>query len=56
MNFYYLYFFRNVRNNKYSKELKQLMYEYPNANTTERVEEIIRELKNSKEQNINSLY
>ena len=31
------------------------MYEYPNANT-ERVGEIIEELKNSNEANINGLY
>jgi hypothetical protein len=32
------------------------MYEYPNATTIERVEEIIQELKNSNEPNINSWY
>ena len=32
------------------------MYEYPNANTTKRVEEIIQELKNSNESNINGFY
>ncbi|RGB30043.1 hypothetical protein C1646_765834 [Rhizophagus diaphanus] len=33
--------------------VKQLIYEYLNANTIERVEEIIQELKNSQEPNIN---
>jgi len=32
------------------------MYEYPNANTIERVEEIIQELKNTGEPNINGLH
>ena len=31
------------------------MYKYPNANTIERVEEIIQELKNFQEQNINGM-
>ena len=32
------------------------MYEYPNANTIERAEEIIQELKNTGEPNINGLH
>ena len=48
-------FTRNIRNNKYPDNIKQLMYEYPNANTIERAEAIIQELKNYEELNINSM-
>ncbi|CAB4413407.1 unnamed protein product [Rhizophagus irregularis] len=48
-----IHYNRNIKNNKYPNNVKQLMYEYPNANTIERVEEIIQELKNSQEPNIN---
>ncbi|EXX62126.1 hypothetical protein RirG_164680 [Rhizophagus irregularis DAOM 197198w] len=44
-----IHYNRNIKNNKYPNNVKQLMYEYPNANTIERVEEIIQELKNSQE-------
>ncbi|PKK59038.1 hypothetical protein RhiirC2_871382 [Rhizophagus irregularis] len=48
-----IHYNRNIKNNKYPNNVKQLMYEYPNASTIERVEEIIQELKNSQEPNIN---
>ncbi|CAG8501639.1 1564_t:CDS:2, partial [Scutellospora calospora] len=43
----------NIKNNKYSNHIKQLIYEYPNASMTERVNEIFQILKESNKANIN---
>ncbi|CAG8672956.1 2508_t:CDS:2, partial [Dentiscutata heterogama] len=44
----------NIKNNVYPNHIKQLIYEYPNVDTIERVEEIIQTLKESNEPNINN--
>ena len=41
--------YRNVKNNKYLYKLKELIYEFPNANTTECVDQIFKELEASNE-------
>ncbi|CAB5195378.1 unnamed protein product [Rhizophagus irregularis] len=45
----HIHYNRNVKNNKYSYQLKKLMYEFPNASTTERVNQIFEELEASDE-------
>ena len=53
---FYLFYYRNVKNNKYSYNTKALMYEFPNAKNTERVDQIFEELKVSDEPNIKGKY
>ncbi|EXX50481.1 hypothetical protein RirG_270430 [Rhizophagus irregularis DAOM 197198w] len=48
----HIHYNRNVKNNKYSYQLKKLMYEFPNASTTERVNQIFEELEASDESTI----
>lgn len=51
----YFFICRNVKNNKYSHQLKELMYEFPNASSTERVDQIFKELEESNESTIKGI-
>lgn len=51
-----LFYYRNVKNNKYPDNIKTLMYEFPNAASIERVNQIFEELKASNEPNIEGIF
>ena len=51
-----LFYYRNIKNNKYSHNIKALIYEFPNANNVERINQIFEELKASDEPNIKGIY